>query len=120
MSEAVAARPAQGVSADAILRASGVLWFIPAAIGQWSLGYYIELQCGESGSGGGWASWNEIMVNGLIPGDPLGNTAMIAHIAIAFWITVAGTLQLTPFVRNNARNFHRWNGRAYIVIAFVT
>ncbi len=120
MSEAVVARPAPGVSADAILRASGVLWFIPAAIGQWIFAYYVAVQYGASAFAGDWASWNEIMVNGIIPGDMLGNIALVAHIAIAFWITVGGTLQLMPFVRNNARRFHRWNGRFYILIAFVT
>jgi hypothetical protein len=120
MSEAIAVRPAPQVSADAILRASGVLWFVPAAIGQWIFAYYVAVQYGASALAGNWPAWNEIMVNGLIPGDLWGNIAMIAHIAIAFWITIAGTLQLTPFVRNNARTFHRWNGRAYIVIAFAT
>jgi len=114
MSEAVVARPAPRVSADAILRASGVLWFIPAAIGQWIFAYYIAVQYGASAFGGNWSAWNDIMANGLIAGDIAGN------IAVAFWITIAGTLQLVPFVRNNARSFHRWNGRLYVVIALVT
>jgi hypothetical protein len=120
MSEAVAVRPAPSVSADAILRTSGVLWFIPAAIGQWVFAYYIAVQYGASAFAGEWTSWNDIMANGLIAGDLWGNAAMVAHIAIAFWITVAGSLQLMPFVRNNARTFHRWNGRFYILIAFVS
>jgi hypothetical protein len=120
MSEAVAVRPAPKVSADAILSASGVLWFIPAAIGQWIFATYVAVQYGASAFAGDWASWNDIMVNGLIAGDLWGNAALVLHMAIAFWITVAGTLQLMPFVRNNARSFHRWNGRAYMVIAFVT
>jgi hypothetical protein len=120
MSEAVAMRAAPRVTADAILRASGVLWFVPAAIGQWIFASYIAVQYGASAFAGEWASWNDIMVNGLIAGDLWGNVAIVAHIAIAFWITVGGTLQLMPFVRNNARGFHRWNGRFYILIAFVT
>lgn len=120
MSEAVVARPAPRVSADAILRASGVLWFIPAAIGQWIFAYYIAVQYGASAFGGNWSAWNDIMANGLIAGDIAGNIAMIIHIAVAFWITIAGTLQLMPFVRNNARSFHRWNGRLYVVITLVT
>lgn len=120
MSEAVAVRPAPSVPADAILRVSGVLWFIPAAIGQWVFAYYIAVQYGASAFSGNLAAWNEIMVNGIIPGDVWGNTALLVHIAIAFWITVGGTLQLMPFVRNKARTFHRWNGRFYIMIAFVT
>jgi hypothetical protein len=60
------------------------------------------------------------MHNGLIAGDVIGNAALMLHIAVAFVITVGGTLQLMPFVRNRARTFHRWNGRLYIVIAFFT
>jgi len=121
MSDGVAARsPAWGDFADAALKTSGVLWFIPAAIGQWIFAYYIAVQYGASAFGGRWSSWNDIMANGLIAGDLAGNVAIVIHIAIALWITIAGTLQLMPFVRNNARSLHRWNGRLYILIAIVT
>lgn len=120
MSEAVAVRRTPRVSADAILSASGVLWFAIAAAGQLIFAYYVAVQYGASAFAGDWASWNDVMVNGLIAGDLWGNVAMVIHIAIAFWITVAGTLQLMPWVRNNARRFHRWNGRAYVLIAFVS
>ncbi len=120
MSEAVIARQAPRVSADAILRGAGVLWFIPAAIGQWTFAYYIAVQYGASAFAGNWPAWNEIMHGGLIAGDFAGNIAMIIHITVAFWITIAGTLQLMPFVRNNARGFHRWNGRFYVAIALIT
>lgn len=121
MSDVIAARsPAWGDFADATLKTSGVLWFIPAAIGQWIFAYYVAAQYGASAFSGDWASWNEIMANGLIAGDLSGNIAILIHIAVAFWITIAGTLQLMPFVRNNARSFHRWNGRLYILIAILT
>ncbi|MEQ1491570.1 MAG: DUF2306 domain-containing protein [Terricaulis sp.] len=121
MSDVVATRsPAWGDFADAALKTSGVLWFIPAAIGQWIFAYYIAVQYGASAFAGRWTSWNDIMANGLIAGDLAGNVAIVIHIAIAFWITIAGTLQLIPFVRNKARSFHRWNGRLYVLIAIVT
>lgn len=121
MSDVVAARsPAWGDFAHAALKTSGVLWFVSAAVGQWIFAYYIAVQYGASAFAGDWASWNDIMANGLIAGDIAGNVAVIIHIAVAFWITIAGTLQLIPFVRNNARGFHRWNGRLYILIAIVT
>ncbi len=121
MSDVVAARsPAWGDFVDWALKASGVLWFTAAVIGQWIFAYYIAVQYGASAFAGRWASWNDIMANGLIAGDLAGNVAIVIHIAVAFWITIAGTLQLMPFVRNNARSFHRWNGRLYILIAIVT
>lgn len=121
MSDVVAARsPAWGDFADAALKTSGVLWFVAAVIGQWIFAYYIAMQYGVSAFEGEWASWNDIMENGLIAGDLVGNIAVVIHIAVALWITIAGTLQLMPFVRNNARSFHRWSGRLYILIAIVT
>lgn len=121
MSEAVIARAsAPKLSADAALGAAGVFWFIPALIGQWVFAYYIAVQYGGPAFAGNLAAWNEIMHNGLIPGDLVGNIALGLHLFVAFVITVGGTLQLIPFVRNRARTFHRWNGRVYIVIAFLT
>jgi hypothetical protein len=112
--------PDVGRSAQRWLAASGVLWFIPACVGQWIFAYYIAVQYGASAFSGDWAAWNEIMVNGFIAGDLIGNIALLIHIAVAFVITIGGTLQLMPFVRNGAPVFHRWNGRVYIVIAFLT
>jgi len=120
MSEAVALRAAPRLPADAILRAAGVLWFIPALIGQWVFAFYITVQYGGSFFRGDLAAWNEIMHNGLMPGDVIGNAALMVHIAIAFVITVGGTLQLIPFVRNRARSFHRWNGRTYVTVAMLS
>lgn len=121
MSDVIAARsPAWGDVADAALKTSAVVWFVPAAIGQWIFAYYIAVQYGVSAFAGRWSSWNDIMANGLIAGDLAGNVAIVIHIAVAFWITIAGTLQLMPLVRNNARSFHRWNGRLYVLIAIAT
>lgn len=120
MSQAVASSAAPRGAADAILRATGVLWFIPALIGQWVFAFYIAVQYGGSAFAGDLAAWNEIMHNGLIADDVIGNLALMVHIAIAFVITVGGTLQLIPFVRNRARSFHRWNGRTFVMVAMLS
>ncbi len=106
--------------ADTILRGAGVLWFVPVLIGQWIFAYYISVQYGATAFRGDLPAWNEIMHNGLIAGDLVGNIALMVHIAIAFVITIGGTLQLIPFVRNRFRAFHRWNGRIYVFIALLT
>jgi hypothetical protein len=120
MSDAVLAPTAPKLSADALLRGAGVLWFIPAAVGQWIFAYYIAVQYGASAFSGNLPAWNEIMHNGLIVGDLVGNIALMIHIAIAFVITIGGTLQLIPLIRNRARAFHRWNGRVYAFVAVLT
>ena len=57
---------------------------------------------------------------GFVAGDLVGNVALAVHLFIAFVITIGGTLQLIPQIRAHAPAFHRWNGRLYILIAFVT
>lgn len=121
MSEAVIARAgdAKG-AAQSLLAASGVIWSVPAFVGQWIFAAYIAIQYVGPALGGDVSGWNDIMVNGVIAGDLLGNIALGVHLFIAFWITAGGTLQLVPIIRSRARTFHRWNGRLYIVIAFLT
>lgn len=120
MSDAVLAPSAPKLSADAVLRATGVTWFVPVLIGQWVFSFYIAVQYGATAFSGNLAAWNEIMHNGVVPGDFIGNIALMIHIAIAFVITIGGTLQLIPFVRNRFRVFHRWNGRVYVFVALLT
>lgn len=120
MTEAIAARAPSRMNLDALLRATGVLWFIPACAGQWLFAYYVAVQYGVTAFGGNLGAWNDVMHNGLVAGDLVGNIALMVHIAVAFVITVGGTLQLIPFVRNRFRAFHRWNGRTYVLIAMLT
>ncbi len=120
MSDVVAARsPAWGGAADAALKTSAAVWFTVAAAGQWLFAYYIAVQYGGA-LFGDFSSFNEFMHNGMIPGDLVGNVALAVHLLIAFTITVGGTLQLIPMVRRGAPVFHRWNGRVYMVTAFIT
>jgi len=121
MSEATVARVTDSsAAAQNVLKASGVIWFIPACIGQWIFAVYIAAQYVGPAFVNDFSGWNDVMVNGLIEGDVVGNIALGIHLFIAFWITVGGTLQLMPAVRRRAPAFHRWNGRAYVVVAFVT
>jgi uncharacterized membrane protein len=121
MSETVIARTGDDAkAAHNVLQASGVLWFIPACIGQWIFAAYIVAQYIGPAFAGDLSGWNDIMVNGLIQGDLVGNIALGIHLFIAFAITVGGTLQLMPAIRKRAPTFHRWNGRTYIVVAFIT
>ncbi|OQW64096.1 MAG: hypothetical protein A4S17_06795 [Proteobacteria bacterium HN_bin10] len=122
MSEAIVERP----SADArtapqsILRASAIAWFIPALIGNWLFAYHVAKEYFVTALGGNIATWNERLFVGLVQGDLAGNLALVAHLIIAFLVTIGGTLQLIPQLRARAPSFHRWNGRLYIVMAFIT
>jgi hypothetical protein len=102
-----------------LLAQSGAFWFISAFAGQALFAVYIFFNYGLSTLQGNTASWNESLFNGLIQGDRLGNALLAVHLFLAFLITLSGPLQLIPAIRNRARAFHRWNGRAYILIALV-
>ncbi|MEZ5958061.1 MAG: DUF2306 domain-containing protein [Hyphomonadaceae bacterium] len=121
MSEAVAARPSNAkATAQSVLKASAVTWFIPAAIGQWLFAYHVAREYFATALAGNVSAWNERLFVGLVEGDLVGNLALVAHLIIAFAVSVGGTLQLIPLIRTHAPAFHRWNGRVYILMAFVT
>lgn len=121
MSEAVVPRDeAQRSSTSGTLRASGVIWFLPAVIGQWLFAYHVAEEYFVTALAGNIGAWNERLFVGLVEGDLIGNIALVAHLIIAFVVTIGGTLQLIPQVRQYAPTFHRWNGRLYILMAFVT
>lgn len=121
MSEPVMQRGANLRSgADAILRSTGVIWFVPALIGQWLFAYHVAAEYFVTALAGNIGAWNERLFVGLVEGDFIGNVALTVHLIIAFLVTIGGTLQLIPQIRTHAPAFHRWNGRVYIAMAFVT
>ena len=107
-------------AAQSALQTSAIVWFVPALIGQWFFAYHVAAAFIAPAFAGNIAAWNEGLFVGLVAGDLVGNVALGAHLFIAFVITIGGTLQPIPQIRAYAPAFHRWNGRLYIVIAFVT
>jgi len=121
MSEAVALRMWDANSAArSALQMSATAWFLPALIGQWFFAYHIAAVYIRTAFAGDFAAWNDRLFVGFVAGDPAGNIALAAHLFIAFVITIGGTLQPIPQIREYAPAFHRWNGRLYIGLAFVT
>lgn len=107
-------------AARSALQTSATVWFVPALIGQWLFAYHIAMTYIAAALAGNVAAWNKRLFVGLVAGDLVGNAALAAHLFIAFVLTIGGTLQLIPQIRTYAPAFHRWNGRIYIVTAFVT
>src|SRR5262245_15478482 len=123
MNEAVVPRPwawDANATARSALRTSAIAWCVPAVIGQWFFAYHIARTFIAPAFAGNVAAWNKTLFVGLVPGDRVGNAALAAHLFIAFVITIGGTLQLIPQIRRYTPAFHRWNGRVYIVVAYVT
>jgi hypothetical protein len=106
-------------AANAALKGSAALWFGVAATGQLIFAAYIALNYGRKALGGDFAAWSETLIHGIVAGDPIGNIAVGLHLLLALIITVGGPLQLIPAVRRRWPKFHRWNGRTYLVTAFI-
>jgi hypothetical protein len=118
---ATAAERADGVrwNANRLLLNSTRLWFLVAAAGLVAFASYILLFYGRSALRGDYKVWNDVLPNGLIDGDFVGNMVLGVHLALAFYITLAGPFQLVPRLRSMAPRFHRWNGRLYILVALL-
>lgn len=119
----VAIRPNPGKrrawSADRVLTASTIFWFVVAATGQAFFAIYIALFYGGTTLRGDVQAWNEVVPGRVVAGDTIGLLAMAAHVALAFVITTAGPLQLIPALRSRLPGLHRWTGRVYVSLAFI-
>ncbi|MET0225680.1 MAG: DUF2306 domain-containing protein [Dokdonella sp.] len=105
--------------ADAALGNAARFWFLVAAAGQSVFAFYIAFFYGGAAVQGRPEAWNEILPHGYVAGNTLGNAVLGAHLLFAAAITLAGTLQLVPSIRARFPRFHRWNGRAYVIVAFI-
>ncbi|WP_018415669.1 DUF2306 domain-containing protein [Teredinibacter turnerae] len=55
-------------------------------------------------------------IKGYREGDAAGNFIFLSHVIPAALLSVSGTLQLIPSIRNNHLQFHRWNGRFFLTV----
>ncbi|WP_298544018.1 DUF2306 domain-containing protein [uncultured Aquimarina sp.] len=105
--------------ANKTLSISVQFWFIIAVIGQWIFAYYVTAFYGGAAIDGDFMKWNRVLPHGYVPGGTMGNVAVAIHLLLAVIMMVGGPLQFVAQIRNRARSFHRWNGKLYIITAFV-
>jgi hypothetical protein len=101
------------------LNSAARLWFLLVLAGQLLFVAHIVSFYGRAALAGDLVRWNKPLTVGYVAGDGLGNAALSVHLAMAAMISFAGLLQLIPQIRARFPTFHRWNGRAYIVMAFL-
>ncbi|HSX49499.1 MAG TPA: DUF2306 domain-containing protein, partial [Cellvibrio sp.] len=102
------------------LQLAANFWFVTAVFGQWLFASYLILFYGKTAVNGEIHLWNAKLTHGYVPGDMIGNSAVIAHLLLAVVIMVAGPLQLIPKLRARLPAFHRWNGRIYLLSVVLT
>ena len=102
------------------LKKSVYTLFYIGLFGQAAFAIYIFVHLGLSGMNKNWQVWTDGMANGIIEGDEIGNIALILHVLLAFLITVGGPVQFIASIRKKYANFHKWNGRIYILLVMLT
>jgi len=105
---------------DRLLAAAGRAWFGTALLGQFVFSLYITLLYGGATLSGQMDRWNQRMPRGYVPGDRVGNAAIMVHVLLAVVIMLVGALQLMPALRARVPGVHRWMGRAYIMSLVLT
>lgn len=105
--------------AQKLLERTGTSWFVVAFLGQGLFAFYILAFYGGSTLSGNFKKWDKALEHGLVAGDFWGNLFLALHLFLALVITVGGPLQLIPRLQKRFMTFHRWNGRIYILTAFV-
>jgi hypothetical protein len=94
-------------------------WFIVAILGQLLFVTYVIGFYGRAAAQGRPELWNKVLPHGYVTGDTFGNIVVAMHLAFAAYITLGGALQVISGVRRWFPTLHRWNGRAYMVSAFI-
>lgn len=110
-----------GTASAGVLRATGVIWFMAALVGQMIFVAFIILYYGTRTATGNFAGWNdkETLITGHVPGDDFGNFMFALHVLMAAVITLGGLYQLIPFLRARFLAVHRWNGRLFMLTAYI-
>ena len=106
--------------ASRLLHLSAKIWFVLAVLGQWIFATYVFLFYGGAVVRGELEEWAKVLPHGIVAGDPMGNTALAIHLALAVVIIVLGPLQFVPAIQKHARKFHRLNGRMYVITMVIT
>ena len=110
----------RGLTPSALLKTSGLLWFLVAVIGQWLFAYYVIAAYGPPTASGNWSSWDDTgLIQGFTAGDLFGNLAFVSHSLLTAVVCVGGTMQLMPPIRNRFPAIHRFTGRVYLLVAVV-
>jgi hypothetical protein len=104
---------------NSALQAAATCWFVVAGVGQLMFVAYLFGFYGRTAILGQFEAWNQVFPRSYVAGDTVHNTVVVMHLAFAALITAGGLLQLMTGVRRWFPRFHRWNGRVYLVSAFV-
>lgn len=99
------------------LTLSTQFWLISLIAAQIVFVLYLILGYGLSTVENQLEAWNKFNDTAFKDGDTLGNLAYGMHVLLAIVMIVGGTLQLLPQIRKRFIEFHKFNGRVFVVLA---
>lgn len=95
-------------------------WFLAALTSQWLFAIYIAWTLVRPLMGADAASVdNTRLITGHVGGDTTGNAMLLGHVLAAAIINGVGLLQLVPAIRRGFPAWHRWAGRAFMVLSLL-
>jgi hypothetical protein len=103
--------------AEAALRLTAASWLGIAVLGQLLFATYVTGFYGRAALQGKPEIWNQVLAHGYVAGDTFLNLVLALHLLFAVVVIVGGAVQLLPQIRRMAPALHRWNGRAYLILA---
>lgn len=107
----------RAMSAEKLLRASGVLWLMVAVLSQSLMAVYVAIFYGSAALRGRPQDWNDVLAYGYRPGELALNAVLAMHLLFVVVIIASGAAQLIPAIRRRVPQLHRWNGYLYLVAA---
>lgn len=105
--------------ADKLLSGTMTAWFVVAVIGQLLFAAYVAAFYGGAAIDGNLAAWNKVLTPGYQEGHTFSNLTIGVHLFFAVLIMVGGPLQFIGQIRRRFPSFHRWNGRAYVLLTAI-
>lgn len=97
---------------------AATFWFAVAALGQMAFIGFILAFYGARTLAGEYSRWNDKpLIDGYIKGDHAGNMVFATHVLLASLVTLAGLMQMVPWLRQRWPRLHRWTGRGFVAIA---
>lgn len=95
-------------------------WFLAALASQWLFATYIAWTLVRPLLGADAASVDgSRLITGHIEGDTTGNAMLLGHVLAAAIINVLGLMQMIPALRRHMPSWHRWAGRAFMVLSLL-
>lgn len=100
-----------------LLDMSKKTWFICLLMAQVCFVIYLALGYALTSVTTGLSGWTRLNTTAYVANDSTGNMIYATHVLLAIVMIIGGSLQLIPALRAKYTQFHRYNGRMFVLLA---